>query len=155
MLCDIYTPPQIIVLPGQYTVSQLMAMDPAQYARCYAFCSDLFDGVGDMCLSDGNAWKPVRPETGVRTVTNANADGTLICMVNAPTQLMRGALSANRSWTLSTQYAYRGARFRVKREATGTLLSLLVNGIGLGLNSWIDHEFDGTAWVQTASGGLL
>lgn len=49
---------------------------------------------------------------------------------------------------------FNGYRQRVVRKAGG-LGTLLVNGLGIGLNSWSDHEWDGGAWQQTASGGLI
>lgn len=142
------------VLPDQYALAQLMLVDPAANARKYAWCTDLFGGAGDMCLSDGVNWKPVRP-FAVQTIANANSDQTFICMADAPTIIEQGTLTASRVRTLSTQYAYKGARFRMKREAGG-LFNMLINGVvPMGLNSWADFEFNGTAWVQTASGGLL
>lgn len=147
------TPPALNILQGQYTLAQLMALDPVAYPRYYAWCTDLFGGAGDMCLSDGANWRPVRPFS-LQSVANSNVDMTLTCMANAPTVVMQGALTLPRNVTLSTTYAYRGASFRVKREATG-LSALLVNSVGLALNSWADFEYNGTAWVQTASGGLL
>ena len=137
-----------------YALSELMAVDPAANARKYAWCTDLFGSSGgDMCLSDGVNWKPVRPAF-VQTVANGNQNMSFTCMAQAPTQVIQGTLTSVRSVTLLTTYAYRGARFRVKREAGG-LFSLLTNGVGIALNSWADFEFDGSAWVQTASGGLL
>lgn len=141
------------MLPGVYTLAELMVVDPVPNARKYAWCTNLFGGSGDMCLSDGVNWKPVRP-FGIQMVANANLDMSFTCMSNAPTQVMQGVLTAPRAVSLSNTFAYPGAIFRVKREATG-LSALLVNGIGISLNSWIDFEFTGSIWVQTGSGGLL
>lgn len=144
------------VVPGVYTLAQLMAVDPALYPRRYAWCTDLFGGSPDWCISDGAQWKPVRP-FGLQAPTVAGtAAMTLTAMVSAPTQVITGALGVGTTLTLSfaTQYAWKGARFRTIRKATG-LGAVLVNGLGLPLNNWQDNEFDGTAWVQTASGGLL
>lgn len=139
------------VMPGDFTVATLPSATGNQ--RKYCWVIDLHDSQPDYVISDGSFWKPVRP-LATRTVANANADATLIALSNAPTQIMQGTLSVARAVTLSTANAYRGAKFRVKREAGG-LFSLVVNGIGLSLNSWADFEFDGTQWIQTASGGLL
>lgn len=142
------------VLPGLYTLAEMMALDPATNTRKYAWCTDLFGSSGgDMCLSDGANWRPVRPMS-VQTVANGNQNMSFTCMAQAPTQVIQGVLTTARTVTLSTTYAYRGARFRIKREAGG-LFALLINGVGISLNSWADFEFDGSAWVQTASGGLL
>jgi len=143
--------PATNLLAGDYTVATLPAAN--QNARKYAWVTDLFGGPGDMCLSDGVAWKPVRP-LAVSTVANANVAMTLTPLVSAPTQIMAGTLTAARTITLATTYAYKGARFRIKRTAGG-LFNLVVAGIGVPLNAWADFEYDGTAWVQTASGGLL
>lgn len=141
-----------VFLPGQFLIAELPPAVDNQ--RKYAWVTDLFDGQPDIVISDGTYWKPVRP-LATKVVTNSNTNMTLTPLVNAPTQIMQGTLSANRTVTLSTVNAYPGARFRTKREAGGALVSLLVNGLGLGLNSWADFEYDGTQWVQTASGGLL
>ena len=138
------------------TVATLYSMyPPAQYVRNYVWVTDLHDGQPDVVISDGTYWKPTRP-LAARAVANSDSAMTLTTLTNAPTQIMKGVLTANRAITLSTVNAYPGAKFRIKREATGTLLTLLVNGIGLGLNSWVDMEYDtAQGWVQTASGGLL
>jgi hypothetical protein len=143
--------PPLTILPGNYLLAGLPSA--SESARMYAWVTDLFGGPGDMCLSDGVNWKPVRP-LAVNTVANGNANMSFLAMANAPTQIIQGTLTAARTVTFGTTYAYRGARFRIKREAGG-LFSLVTNGLGLALNSWADWEFDGTAWVQTASGGLL
>lgn len=144
------------IIPGSYTLDQLMAVSPALYPRRYAWCTDLFGGSPDWCISDGTQWKPVRP-VGLQTpIVNATGAMTLTAMASAPTQVITGVLAVGATLTLSfaTQYAWKGASFRTIRKATG-LGAVLVNGVGLPLNNWQDHEFDGTAWVQTASGGLL
>lgn len=140
------------ILSDAYTVATLPAA--AEYARKYAWATDLFGGPGDYVISDGVSWKPVRP-LALFTVTNANTDMTLTPLLSAPTQVLQGTLSATRAITLSTSYAYPGARFRVKREAGGALFNLNLLGSLLGLNSWMDVEYDGSSWKQTASGGLL
>lgn len=150
-------PPPGSVVPGTYTLVQAMALDPTQYPRKYIWCTDLFGGSPDWLISDGTQWKPVRP-AGLQTLTAAGAGtSTFTALVNAPTQVIDGVLgglATNLSIAFSTQYAWKGAKFRVTRKATG-LGGLLVNGLGLSLNSWADQEFNGTTWVQTASGGLL
>lgn len=139
-----------LFVPGQFTVATLP--DAANYTRMYAWVTDLFGGPGDYCISNGTDWRPVRPFSLSSIV--GNSDRTLTALVDAPTVLATGALSGIRNWALSNSNAYRGATFRIKREATG-LSALLVNGVGVSLNSWVDMQFDGSAWVQTASGGLL
>lgn len=148
--------PPTSFLSGNYTLATLP--DPTQNLRKYAWVTDLFDGNPDYVISNGAVWKPVRP-LAVNTVANANANMSLSALANAPTQILAGTLSAQRTVTLTTTLAYSGARFRIKREAGG-LVSLLVNSVStlvgtLSASTWADFEFDGTAWKQTASGGLL
>jgi hypothetical protein len=148
----LFQPSGLVILPGTFVIAALP--DPAQFYRQYAWVTDLHDGQPDYVLSDGVNWKPVRP-LAARIVANADSAMTLQALVNSPTQVLRGAVTANRTITLSTTRAYSGARFRLKREATG-LFGLVIGTLGtLGLNSWMDMEYDGTQWVQTASGGLL
>lgn len=145
------TAPADFFLPGAFTVATLP--DAAVNARKYAWVSDLYGGPGDYCISNGANWRPVRP-FAMQTISSSDANRTITPLVDAPTVLVTGTLTSLRTWTLSTTYAYQGATFRLKRTAGG-LFNLLVGGVGLGLNSWADFEYDGSAWVQTASGGLL
>lgn len=141
-------------IQGSFTLAELMAIDPTANTRRRAWCTDLFGGPGDWCFSDGVTWKPVRPFS-VRTMT-VTGDMSVSAMVQPPTLILAGAIGVgvNRAVTLGSANAYVGAVFRVVRRATG-LGGLLVNGLGIPLNGWSDHEWDGSAWVQTASGGLL
>ena len=144
-------------MSGNYTVSTLPSA--ASNAQKYAWVTDLFDGQPDLVISDGTNWKPVRPLAS-KVVANANQAMTLTPLLNSPTQIMRGTLSAARTVTLSTTYAYSGARFRIKREAGGLfnlniagLVTVALSGIS---PSWMDMEYvPSEGWVQTASGGLL
>lgn len=145
-------------LPNQYVIANLP--NPAHFATKYAWVTDLHDGQPDNVISDGVSWKPVRP-LATRHVPNANQNMGLQALVNSPTQIMRGTLTANRQMTLSKALAYSGARFRIKREAGGlfaiSVLGLVTASINLSMGSWADFEYsvaDG-GWVQTASGGLL
>lgn len=148
----LYMPPGLTIMQGVFSVAGLPPA--ADFYRQYAWVTDLHDGQPDYVLSDGVNWKPVRP-LAARIVANADSAMTLQALVNSPTQVLRGAITANRTLTISTARAYSGAKFRVKREATG-LFGIVIGALGtLGLNSWMDMEFDGTQWVQTASGGLL
>jgi hypothetical protein len=109
-------------------------------------------------ISDGTNWKPVRP-LAARVVANSDAAWTFRALVNSPTQILKGAITIQRDITMSTQYAYSGAKVRFKREATGLLGIRLIGVVtaSLGLNSWADMEYSANdgGWVQTASGGLL
>ncbi|UZJ58561.1 hypothetical protein OKW98_18460 [Pseudomonas sp. KU26590] len=148
----LFIPAGLIIIPGVFTVASLP--DPTLYPRQYLWVTDLHDGQPDYVLSDGVNWKPVRP-LAARIIANADAAMTLQALTNSPTQVLKGALTANRPVTLSTTRAYSGAKFRIKREATG-LFGLVIGSLGtLAQSSWMDMEYDGAQWVQTASGGLL
>lgn len=145
-------------LDGQYTVATLPAA--AGNARKYAWVTDLHDNQPDLVISDGTNWKPVRP-FATAVIANANQAMTYTPLLNSPTMILKGTLSAIRTITMSTTYAYSGAKVRFKREATGLfniniagLVTVGLGGVSLG---WADMEYsigDG-GWVQTASGGLL
>lgn len=148
----LYQPSGLVILPGTFAIAGLP--DPSLYYKQYAWVTDLHDSQPDYVLSDGVNWKPVRP-LAARIVANADSAMTLQALVNSPTQVLRGAITANRTLTISTTRAYSGAKFRIKREASG-LFGIIIGSLGtLNLSSWMDMEFDGTQWVQTASGGLL
>ncbi len=146
----IWTPPA--VLPEPYTVATLPPA--ADNYRRYAWVTDLFGGLPDYLISDGTNWKPVRP-TAAQSI--ASATMTLQPRLNAATVILTGTIGIGVTHTISlgTSYAWPGARFRITRKAggLGTLLTSL--GLGLVANQWADHEYDGSAWIQTASGGLL
>lgn len=130
--------------------------DPALSARRTLWCSDLF-GTGGRMVSEGGFWKAIRP-LATATMATPSADLTLQPFVNATTLIVTGALSATRNLTLGAgsgnARAHPGYRVRLTRKATG-LMSLVVNGVGIGLNGWADFEYDGSVWQQTGSGGLI
>lgn len=153
-----YTPPPIQrYIDGDFSIATLPPA--ADNTKKYAWVTDLHDGQPDYVISDGTFWKPVRP-LAARVVADSNAAMTLTALVNSPTQIMRGTLTASRNVSLSPTNAYPGAKFRIKREAAGTLLNLNIIGVVttiLGLTTpWVDMEYvAGTGWVQTASGSLI
>ena len=148
-------PPVNLVMPGEFTVATLPPAE--EMIRRYVWLTDLHDGQPDYVISDGQFWKPVRP-LAARTVPNANSNMTLQVLVNSPTQILRGALTAQRTLTTNIQGAYIGARFRIKREATG-LFGMVLSGVlgspNIGVGTWADLEYTSEGWVQTASGGIL
>lgn len=144
-------------LPGEFLLANLP--DASSNTRKYAWCSDLHDNQPDYVLSDGTNWKPVRPNA-VRDIATASGAMTLQTLKNSPTQRIKN-LTGNATVTLSTTLVYSGAKFRVKKEASGLLTATLVglvNTILPGLTpSWADYEYsvgDG-GWFISASGGLL
>lgn len=144
---------------GTYTLVTLP--DPNDFIRRTAWVTDLWGalgvGMGGRLVSEGGFWKPIRPlVTGGMAVP---ATDTILQPLYHPTTLLvTGTVTVQRAFTLGVGSGFAvpspGYRQRVSRKATG-LLSVVVNGLALGLNSWVDYEFDGTAWQQTASGGLL
>lgn len=142
-------------IDGNFTIASLPAA--SDNSQKYAWVTDLHDNQPDLVISDGTFWKPVRP-LATKVIADANQNMTFTPLVNSPTQILRGTLTAIRNLTLSTTYAYPGARVRFKREAGGLLGINVVGALtnSLGLNSWADYEYvAGQGWVQTASGGLL
>lgn len=145
-----------IIIDGQYAVDTLPAAN--QFARRYAWVTDLHDGQPDYVISDGVGWKPVRP-LAVRDMSNPTSM-TLQALKNSPTQRIK-TMNVSPVITFSTDLAYGGAKFRVFKPASALLtvtLGGLVNVVLPGLTAqWADMEYsvgDG-GWVQTASGGLL
>lgn len=145
------------VLNGDYTVSTLPSA--ADNQRKYAWVTDLHDTQPDYVISDGVNWKPVRP-LAVKDLVSATGAMTLQALKNSPTQRIK-TMTGNATLTLSPTAVYSGARFRVKKEASGIITATivgLVNTILPGLTpSWADYEYsvgDG-GWFISASGGLL
>jgi hypothetical protein len=88
-----------------------------------------------------------------------NADGTLTVGTSEPTALWNTALTADRAVTLSTTNAANGDKFRIIRGASATGAFNLNVGTGplkaLGsASTWCDVEYNGSAWMLTASGSL-
>lgn len=88
-----------------------------------------------------------------------NAAKTLTVLSDETTQRWNTALTADRAVTLSTTGAYRGAKWRIVREASATGAFNLNVGTGplkaLGsAGTWCEVEYDGSAWRLTASGSL-
>jgi hypothetical protein len=85
-----------------------------------------------------------------------NADIILEAGKDFAVQRFLTALTANRTVTLSTSGARAGDKFRILRQnANGFTLN--VGGIKTfpaSVNSWVDVEFEGFAWIVTASGTL-
>ncbi|WDZ97975.1 hypothetical protein Herbaro_09400 [Herbaspirillum sp. WKF16] len=148
---DINEAPFGLILPGQVNIAGLPSA--ALYPRKYMWVTDLFGGPGDYVISDGTNWKPVRP---LAVQSPVAADMTISALVNAPTQIVTGTIgtAVTRTVSLGTANAYPGAKFRVVRQATG-LGSLIAGLVGISINGWADFEYNGSAWIQTGSGGLL
>jgi len=133
--------------------------NPALYARRTLWCSDLY-GIGGRVVSEGGVWKPIRPLV-TATITVANM--TTVPLVTPTTLLLGNAgllglgITMNVTLGMGSGYAlpYSGYRQRIVKPA-GALGTLNVIGaLTKALAGWADFEFDGTAWQQTASGGLL
>jgi hypothetical protein len=99
--------------------------------------------------------------TGDNLVSTDNGDAakTLTVHVDDTTQRWNTPLTAARAVTLSTTGAYRGAKFRIVREAGATGAFNLNIGTGplkalAAASTWAEVEYDGTAWRLTANGSL-
>lgn len=88
---------------------------------------------------------------------NGDKDVTVTAGKNASTQRFATPLTQNRTVTLSTSSVWKGARFRIVREASAGGSYTLDVGPGLkSLNAgqWVDVEYDGSSWRVTAAGNL-
>jgi hypothetical protein len=131
-----------------YTLASLPSASPAGQL---IYCSDLGGGGGEL-VSDGAAWRRTSPGGLAEVVSDANL--TLTTLADAPTIRHTGALSADRTITLSAANAYNGVRFTIVRTGGGAGL-LLVGGLkSLGSNQWCAVEYDGAAWRLVGFGGL-
>lgn len=144
-------------IPGNFLLANLPPA--ADYLQMYAWATDLHDGQPDYVISDGTNWKPVRP-LAVKDLVGVTGSMTLQALKNSPTQRVK-TLTGNATFSFSSVGVYSGAKFRVKKEATGVLTATiagLVSTILPGLTpSWADYEYsvgDG-GWFISASGGLL
>ncbi len=154
----IYSPQEIMFLPGEYTVATLP--NATDFNKAYAWVSDLHDGQADRVISSGGYWRPVRPLAS-KAIAMTNAGWVYQPLLNSPVIRLQGALTLGSSLELSKTRAYPGQVVRIKRETTGLFNISVKTGIaGLTIgtqaaNSWADFTFDGTDWFQSASGGLL
>lgn len=88
---------------------------------------------------------------------NGDANVTVRVTANHITQRFATPLTANRTVTLSTVGVYRGARFRIVREAGATgAFNLDVGGLKTltTAGQWCDVEYGANGWILTASGTL-
>lgn len=140
---------------GTYTLATLP--DPATFPRRTAWVTDLFS-VGGRMVSEAGFWKAIRP-----LVTLPVASGTMgtVPFVTPTTLLLTGSIGVGITHTVTlgmgSGFAVPapGYRQRVVKPA-GALGTLnVVGALTKALTGWADFEFDGTAWQQTASGGLL
>lgn len=89
------------------------------------------------------------------TVITSNADFTLTVLVSTEEILHSGALTADRTITLSTTDAYNGARFRVARTVSTSSYLLRVGTVcDLGPKSWCEVLYNGSSWYVAAAGDL-
>lgn len=138
---------------GTYTLATLP--DPALTPKRTCWCSDLF-GIGDRMVSSGGAWKPIRP-----LVTGSLASGNItIQPLQLPTTILLtnppgAGITHNINLGTGSGFAvsYPGYRQRIVKPYSAFLGT--INLLGKNLTGWFDMEWDGAAWQQTASGGLL
>lgn len=102
------------------------------------------------------------PSAGIRALGDdvGNADATLTVGSSSDVQRWNTTLTADRTATLATAGAWKGARFRVIRTelATGNFPLIVVVGttrlLRLAPGQWADFEFDGSTWIITGYGNL-
>jgi hypothetical protein len=90
---------------------------------------------------------------------NGDAAATLQAGANEQTQLWNTPLTADRAVTLATTSTPNGSKFRIVRGSGATGAHNLNVGTGplkaLGsASTWVDVEYNGSAWIETASGSL-
>lgn len=127
-----------------------------KYARVTDLYSEVPASQGGVLINETGAhWQPLRPYRVGSFSGDANK--TILPLFSPPEIIFTGALTAARTMSIGTQYVYPGLRYHIKREAGGTLLGLVLAGLGisLGVNGWSIVEYDGTAWKNIASSGLL
>jgi hypothetical protein len=100
----------------------------------------------------------VAPEIQLGTI---NSNYTLTALVSAPVVRHTGAITADRTISLSkTQNFYTGARFQFVRTGAGAFNHIITNGVAgptlktLAVNTWGLFESDGTDWILIGSGAL-
>jgi hypothetical protein len=96
---------------------------------------------------------------GLISADNGDAAKTLTAQIDESTQRWNTALTVARAVTLNTTGAFKGARFRIVREAGATGAFNLNIGTGplkalTAAGQWAEVEYDGTAWRLTANGSL-
>lgn len=142
---------------GTFTLATLP--DPAATMRRTAWVTDLY-GVGGRVVSEGGFWKPIRPlVTSTMTVANMTTTPLL-----TPTTLLLGnagllglGITMNVTLGMGSGFAvpFAGYRQRVVKPVGALGVLNVIGALTKALTGWADYEFDGTAWQQTASGGLL
>jgi hypothetical protein len=85
-----------------------------------------------------------------------DASVTLIRDTDSPIQVFNTPLTVNRTITLSSTYATRGAQFKVVRTAAATGASTLsVGGLkSLAVGQWATVVYNGTTWILLEFGSL-
>jgi len=142
---------------GSFTLANLP--DPASTPRRTAWVSDLYT-VGGRVVSEGGFWKPIRP---LVTASITVASMTTTPLVTPTTLLLGNAgllglgVTMNVTLGMGSGFAlpYAGYRQRVVKPAGALGVLNVIGALTKALTGWADYEFDGVAWQQTASGGLL
>ena len=122
-------------------------------------------GAGNKKLRSGVIYKFIKTSAVWRETTElplgvtadvGNAAKTLQYRLDEETQIWATTLTADRAVTLSTTGAIAGAKFRIVRTATGAFNLNVGTGPlkALGIGTWCDVEYNGSAWVLTAYGAL-
>lgn len=141
---------------GTYTLATLP--DPTLTPRRTCWVTDLFV-VGGRMVSEGGIWKAIRPlvagsMNSASMTTVPWSTPTTLLLANGP------GLSITHSVTLGTGSGFAvpapGYRQRIVQPRIAFLGTInIIGAVTKALTGWMDYEWDGTAWQQTASGGIL
>lgn len=101
----------------------------------------------------------INGQLGGVSADNGDAGVTLTVGTKNQTQLWNTVITADRAVALSTTGALNGSKFRVLRGAGATGAFNLNVGTGplkalTAAGTWVDVEYNGSAWIETASGSL-
>lgn len=115
-----------------------------------------FAPLSDLLLDGSNQIATGVAGTLTLSANRGDTSPTIVAGINEPVQQFTSALTENRTVTLSTTNAHKGARFRVVRTGLGTF-TLNVGGlktIPVDTAAFVDVEYDGSAWKLTGYGEL-
>lgn len=141
---------------GSFNASSTAHFDPAQPTplRVSRNAADIWCGTTGGVVH--KFYGAARGLIGHEALTDAAK--TLVVGLQTETQVLDTSISGNRTLTLSTTAAHAGAKFHIVRTANATGAFNLNVGTGplkaLGIGTWCDVEFDGTAWFLSRYGAL-
>lgn len=128
------------VIPGSYSTAIAqgaaggLPLPDASMVGKYARVTDLFGEKTDLVLCSNSGasffWQPVRPFWA--STVGANANMTLSPLRSPSLLRLTGGLTANRTLTLDTTYAWPGCQFEIAFDGGLGLFGLNIIGLDLG-----------------------